>query len=171
MASDLRRCVASIKPYADRIIVVEGLFGKHWRKGANYQSDYSTDNTYQTALELGCEVIHCHGLLQNEQRDLYLRGREGDVYFVIDADMTLEGTLDKQAMLYGEFDHWAAYVEDPNGKRNIFLWAYRHIGTQPRHHSGNILEDGYGKLMDGSYPKGDILTNIYLKHYNMQGRA
>lgn len=172
MAEDLRRCVASIKPYADRIIVVEGLFGGHWRSGENYKSDYSTDGTFEVAQELGCEVIHSHGLWQNEQRDLYLQGKEGDVYFLIDADMTLEGILNKDEILYSDINVWSCWVEDPDGNRQISpIWVHRHIGEKPHHAPGNILIDGYGKLMDGTYPNGAILTTCYLKHYNMRGRA
>jgi hypothetical protein len=171
MAEDLRRCIASIKLYADRIIVVEGLFGHHWRTGPDFENPYSSDGTFEAAQELGCEVTHSHGLWQCEQRDLYLKGKEGDVYFLIDADMTLEGSLDKNEMLHGGGNVWACWVEDPDGNRQISpIWASRHIGAKVHHAPGNIRVDGYGKLMDASYPGGRVLTTCYLKHYNMRGR-
>jgi hypothetical protein len=171
MAPELRRCVESIKPYADRIIVVEGRFGKHWRTGEKFKSPHSTDGTAQVAEELGCEVILSQDLPQHEQRDLYLKGREGDVYFIIDADMTLEGVLPKQQMLYGKENVWAFWVTDPDGYRYIMVLANRHIGPKVTHNTGQLRVDGYGRLMDGTYPGAVTLTACSVRHHNIRGHS
>jgi hypothetical protein len=171
MAAYLPRCIASIRPYADRIIVVEGLFAAHWRSGDAYSALHSSDGTVAVAEALGCEVLVSDGLPQHRQRDLYLIGKEGDVYFSIDADMTLEGVLDKQELLYGDGCVWSVWVHDPDDNRQISpIWVSRHIGAQPHHTMGNLRVDGYGRLMDGTYPNHRILTECYLKHYNLRGR-
>ena len=166
MANSLRRCVESIKPYADRIIVVEGRFGNHWRYGA---TPHSVDDTAKVAKQLGCEVILCHDLPQHKQRDLYLKGKDGDVYFVIDADMTLMGDLPKQEILYGDGNVWSIRCVDPDGYTTSMLCLNRHLNGGCHHSVGGIRVDGKGWLMDGTYPNHKKLTSCWLKHHNMRG--
>jgi hypothetical protein len=169
MAYHLRKCVESIKPYADRIIVVEGRFGEHWRSGANFATPHSVDGTAEVAQQLGCEVIRSHDLVQHQQRDLYLKGVEGDVYFVIDADMTLEGTLGKQGILYGDGNVWSVQCVDPDGHTASVLCVNRHLNGGCSHSVGGIRLDGAGRLMDGTYPNHKKLMGCWLQHYNMRG--
>jgi len=166
MADHLRKCVGSIKPYADRIIVVEGRFGNHWR---SFPTAHSVDDTAEVAQRLGCEVILSHDLPQHRQRDLYLKGREGDVYFVIDADMTLRGVLDKQELLYGDGNVWSVRCVDPDGYATSVLCVNRHLNGGCSHSVGSIRRDGVGRLMDGTYPNHEKLTSCWLKHYNFRG--
>lgn len=169
MADHLRKCVASIKPYADRIIVVEGRFGNHWRKGQGFSTPHSVDDTVEAAEKLGCEVLLCHDLPQHKQRDLYLQGSDGDVYFLIDADMTLEGVLHKHSLLYGVGNVWSVSYADPDGYTSSVLCVNRHLNGGCSHSVGGIRMDGAGRLMDGTYPNHEKLTSCWLRHYNMRG--
>lgn len=168
MAESLRRCIASIQPYADRIVVVEGRFGNHWRE---FKTAHSVDGTAEAAQQLGCEVVQCHDLPQHRQRDLYLKGKEGDVYFLIDADMTLEGTLNKQEILYGDGAVWSIKCFDPDGYTTSLLSLNRHLNGGCNHSVGGIRRDGEGRLMDGTYPNHKKLTSCWFKHYNVRGTS
>jgi len=164
MAKTLPKCLDSIKPYADRIVVVEGRFGKHWRTGPQFSTPHSVDDTVQIARNYGCEIILAHDLPQHLQRDLYLVGEEGDVYFVIDADQVLEGEFDKNEVLNSDVNVWGVWNHDHGGKPELWLWIRRHVGAHPRHNVGQLLIDGYGRLMDGTYPKYRLVEKFWLHH-------
>jgi len=168
MAKTLPQCLESIKPYADRIVVVEGRFSKHWRTGPEFNTPHSTDDTVAVAEKYGCEIILSADLPQHLQRDLYLVGQEGDVYFVIDADQVLEGEFDKDEILSSDVNVWGVWnhghSDKPDGKPELWLWIRRHIGEKPHHNVGQLLIDGYGRLMDGTYPSYSLVEKFWLRH-------
>lgn len=82
----LRKSLESVKPYADRIIIVEGRFKNHWRPTREL---HSTDGTIEIARKYADELILAGDLVQHKQRDLYLKGGEGDYYFIVDGDEEL----------------------------------------------------------------------------------
>lgn len=111
----LRQSLESVKPYADRIVVVEGRYAQF--AGTNH----STDATVEIALEYVDEVIRSSGLPQHLQRDLYLRGREGDFYFIIDGDEILRGRFPKEQILAGPWDVYAVEVRRRGHRATLCL--------------------------------------------------
>jgi hypothetical protein len=152
--------LASVKPYADRIIVVEGRFSD-WaydRKPA----PFSTDRTREIAESMADTVIHdVTDRPQHEVRDQYLLGEEGDFYFVIDSDEVLEGNFDKEAVLGGPYDSYGMPLKPGEG---LVIRLYRHIGERPRHSLGQLLIDGRGRLMEGTHPGFTMQTGFWLRH-------
>ena len=158
----LPKCLESISPHADRIIVVDGRF-----RGREGVTVCSTDHTRIIAIHSGCEVIRAGGLPQHEQRDLYLLGRQGDFYFVVDSDEVLEGKFDKQAILNGPHNCYALWIRNPQGiypSATMTLRVYRHIGEKPSHNEGQLLKDGYGQLMDATYQGYTFTDDFWLQH-------
>lgn len=158
----LPKCLNSIKPHADRIIVVDGRF-----RGRSGLTVGSWDHTRQIALLEGCEVIQSGGLPQHKQRDLYLLGRPGDFYFIIDSDEFFEGRFDKEAILSARHNCYALWIRNPLGfypSATMTLRIYRHIGQKPSHNEGQLLKDGYGQLMDATYPGYTFTDDFWLQH-------
>lgn len=152
----------SIEPYADRIIIVDGRF-----QGREGSTKNSTDSTRKAALAFGCEYIRAGDLPQHRQRDLYLRGWPGDFYFIIDSDEVLEGHFDKDGILTGPYNCYAVWIRNPPGyypSATLTMRIYRHIGERPSHSEGQILCDGYGRLMDGSYAGATMTDSFWLQH-------
>jgi len=157
----LEQCIRSVRPYADEIIVVEGRFRN--REGPLH----STDLTLAIADRYACRVIDGRGLPQNEQRDLYLVGKPGDFYFVIDSDEVLEGEFDRDSVLGGPYDVYGVWIKKPEGGEWVTLRLYRHVadqGHRPHHNPGQLLIDGYGKLMDATHDNYVFATKWWLRH-------
>ena len=79
-------CLASVKPYVDEIVLVEGRIAEMPGEGAR-----STDKTLAFARAFCTQVVTQVAPWPDEQtmRNQYLVGRDGDWYFVIDADEML----------------------------------------------------------------------------------
>ncbi len=158
----LINCLESVRPHADRIIVVDGRF-----LGREGPAKNSTDSTRRIARFFGCEVIRAGDLPQHKQRDLYLRGQPGDFYFIVDSDEVLEGNFDKPALLSGPYNCYALWIRNPPGtypSATMTLRLYRHIGERPSHSEGQILRDGEGRLMDATYPGYTFTDEFWLQH-------
>ncbi len=160
----LAKTLESIKPYADKIVVVDGRF-----LGREGSEPGSTDATLSIAEGFGCQIIKSAELPQYRQRDCYLVGKTGDMYFIVDSDEVLQGSFDKEALLNGVYDCYAIWVKgDYPGCGGLTNRIYRHIegpnGEKPRHSEGQILIDGLGRLMDGSHPGHSMMDSFWLWH-------
>lgn len=176
-AGTIGRTIESVKPYADEVVVVEGRFkyvpGYSKAEHPREAPTRSTDSTAELARSLGATVIQPpEPLLQPKQRDLYLRGRPGDVYWVIDADMILEGIVNKEEMLNGPDNVWGVWryerAEDyrTSGVLQFWPWIRRHVGEQVMHSIGQLQIDGFGRLMDATYPgyRAVPINEFWLRH-------
>jgi len=153
-----RRSLKSVKPFADRIIVIEGRFLENPHGGSTKNS---TDRTVEIAREFTDEIIVAGDLPQHIQRDLYLKGRDRDFYFIIDADEVLHCGVDSlhNLILAGDYDVYAVSVmrevERPTARQSfaleqLCLRVFAHK-SGIRHNVGQCpLIDDKGKLMDGS---------------------
>ncbi len=160
-ADTLKTSLESIKPYADRIVLVEGRF-----KGRD-GPPHSTDDTIAIAQEYEAEIVNCQDLPQDKQRDKYLDGKPDDFYFILDGDEALEGDFQKSEVLSARFNCYALWIRNQPGtypSATMTLRLYRHIGTRPHHNPGQLLIDGHGKLMDGSYPEATHIDTFWLRH-------
>ena len=166
-AATIAKCLQSVKPYADRIVVVEGRFADN-RAGVGPLR--SSDETIEIAKELDAEVIEAPaGMTQPRVRDSYLVGKPGDWYFVIDSDEVLTGDFPKAAIMAGKPISYQIVIRGPLSWSPYpvpTIRAYRHIGERPTHNPGQLLIDGEGHLMDATHPDGfgGILEGCWLEH-------
>jgi len=161
----LPRAIESVRGIADRVVVVEGRFED--TPGADTRS---SDRTAEIAKRYGSELIQPQTPLpQPQQRDLYIVGKPGDVYLVLDSDEILEGIFPKRAILTGTSASYQVMIEGPrhwSAYPVATIRVYRHIGEKPRHNPGQLLIDGEGRIMDATHPSGfgGILQGCHLRH-------
>jgi hypothetical protein len=134
------------------VIVADG----QWDGFAPGEPWYSTDDTRQIALDLGCEVIQPPGRAwrdQTESRNAYLLGEMGDWYVVCDADERCTGALPD---LTGEVTCYKVFIDGPvTGSHVSPMRLFRHTGRMEyytRHNavyadgvllSPTLMADGY----------------------------
>lgn len=164
----LAECLSSLKPIADRIVVVEGRYDSFY-KAIPDTGLRSVDRTVDIAQSFDAKVIVAPGQPQPQQRDLYLSGEPGDWYFVVDSDEVLEGIFPREAIMAGKPSAYQIEIRGPASWSPYpvpTIRIYRHIGEKPHHNPGQLLIDGEGHLMDGTHPDGfgGVLEGCWLRH-------
>lgn len=156
----IEKCLESIKPFADRIIIVEGRF-------LGFPGPpHSTDNTVEIARRYTNEIIEdVQDLPQHEQRSLYFQGKPGDVYVIIDADWELDGDFFKEYFWESDADVWHIYGYTPVAERSqLFPLAFRHV-PGIHHGVGNLPYDCRDKPMLESPYKNDRVEHFYFTRH------
>jgi len=142
-ADFIRKSLDSVLPFADRIVVVEGRI-----KGYPFESEYSTDGTLDILDEYSdkCNLVRIHAkdLTQQEMRDLYLCGKEGDTYFILDGDEVLETEQNIKEQIKKGIVYWLWSVDAITQKRQTAIRVFPHI-PGIRHHPSI---GGAGYLVD-----------------------
>ena len=77
----IERALESLSEIVDRIVIVDGRYAEF----PNHEGDFSTDGTLEIAMRYG-EVYIAPPVPEPEKRNMYLRGKPGDIYFHLDAD-------------------------------------------------------------------------------------
>lgn len=171
MASTLRASLESIKPYADRILIVEGRFKPEDTrpnpKYREYLTPHSVDETIEIASEFTDEIILFEDLPQHKARDKYLLGKNGDYYFILDADWILKGKLDKEMILEGKYSVYGVnrYCRDGSFEQYALLIFKHQDGI--KHSIGQLpLIDSEGNLMDSTNYEVKPISQFWITHQN-----
>jgi len=112
----IRGALESIRDAAGRIVVVDGAYDGFPLVNGERRS---TDRTLSIAAEFGAEVIGWYGdkgtdtPLQEEKRNQYFIGGEGDWYLIIDADERLKGRIDRRLLNRRGAHAYTLSVSDP----------------------------------------------------------
>lgn len=94
----IRGALESVRDAAGRIVVVDGAYSGF---PLSRDSHASTDQTLEIAAEFGAEIVGYYGgagieaPTQEEKRNRYFVGGEGDWYLILDADERLRGQIDR----------------------------------------------------------------------------
>lgn len=80
----IERALSSLSKVTDKIVVVDGRYSEFPCEG-----DISTDGTLELARKYA-EVIISEPCSEPEKRSKYFIGKEGDIYFQLDADEEIE---------------------------------------------------------------------------------
>lgn len=169
-ASFLRRSLAALRRQVDILVCVDGAYAEFPAYGPG---PVSTDGSVEVAAECADILIlpPAAGGVRRPwpdeiaKRSSYLVGREGDWYFVVDADEVVEGEVDRAAL--ASKDDWTVMlrrVDDtipPYGIHRCFRHraGIRYHGT---HHAVHVGD----KLVHPETVK-DVLPGVVLAHYQM----
>lgn len=112
----IRGALESVRDVAGRIVVVDGAYSGF---PLIRESHASTDRTLEIAAEFGAEIIGYHGgpgieaPPQEEKRNRYFIGGEGDWYLILDADERLQGQIDRGLLNRRGASAYTLSVSDP----------------------------------------------------------
>lgn len=127
-------CLESLVGQVDEVVVVDGAFEHYPHEVAR-----STDATRAIAEAYGCRWVATPGgkpwVNQVAKRNAYLVGKEGDWYFVIDADERVQGKLP----LLQTGHHYAFMVHTWQGTRAWTPRLFEHRGYTRYEGSHNAL--------------------------------
>ena len=152
---NIRRCIESLKPVADEILVVDSL---------------STDKTKEICQELGVRFVEQKFLGYVEQKNFALRLATYDHVLSLDADEALDGVLQKEIQLIKQDFQCDGYEFNRLTMYNGF-WV-RHCGWYPdtklrivkkaqAHWVGNNPHDALEVSGTIAHIKGDLLHYSY----------
>lgn len=138
--------------WCDKVCVVDGSY-----KGFPEQG-LSTDNTLTIAEDMGCEIALAPvGISQVEKRNLYLIGKRGDYYVVLDADEVWHGKLKESELADTAYcvRHIGEHALPPTIRVFRHGVKYKHVHNQ-LYYRNVLLKESQCK----------VLQTVYIEHFH-----